>query len=102
MNSFSKSIKMIAWFDTDGKINPVKFKYEEDNETKVICINKILNRNFEKLAGNPMWKFNCSSIIEGIDLNYIVKYDLLSNKWILFMNYHLTFIYKPKVHYINL
>ncbi|MGL5354569.1 MAG: hypothetical protein ACRDA5_14845 [Clostridium sp.] len=86
MSAITKAIQMIAWFDIDGKINPVKFKYEqEEDDTKVISINKILNRDFEKLAGNPMWKLNCSSIIEGIESNYIIKYYLLSNKWLLFM-----------------
>ena len=74
---------MIAWFDENGKINPVKFKYEED-ECKVICINKILNRSFEKLAGNPMWKFTCSSIIDNSEYTYNVKYDLINCKWLLF------------------
>lgn len=85
MSRIAKSIQMIAWFDSDGKINPVKFKYEEEDEdTKIICINKIINRDFEKLAGNPMWKFNCSSVIDGVESNYIIKYDVLSSRWLLF------------------
>lgn len=86
MSSIAKSIQMIAWFDSDGKINPVKFKYEqEDEDTKIICINKILNRDFEKLAGNPMWRFTCTSIINGVESRYILKYDLLSSRWLLFL-----------------
>lgn len=86
MDCVSKNIQMIAWFDSEGKINPVKFKYESEGEdTKVIYINKILNREFEKLAGNPMWKFTCSSIVDGVENNYSIKYDLLSSRWILFV-----------------
>lgn len=83
LKGIAKPIQMIAWFDENGKINPMKFKYEEDG-CKVICINKILNRSFEKLAGNPMWKFTCSSIIENSEHIYNVKYDLTNSKWLLF------------------
>lgn len=83
---FAKTIQVIAWFDVDGKIHPVKFKYEEENEgCRVICINRIWNREFEKFAGNPMWKFTCSSIIDGLEKNYYIKYDILNSRWLLFM-----------------
>lgn len=84
MKSVAKSIKMIAWFDEDGKINPMKFKIEGEDEGKVIHINRILNRELEKLAGNLMWKFTCSSIIDGRENIYQIKYDLLASKWLLF------------------
>ena len=84
MKSVAKSIKMIAWFDEDGKINPMKFKIEGEDEGKLIHINRILNRELEKLAGNIMWKFTCSSIIDGIENVYQIKYDLLASKWLLF------------------
>lgn len=84
MKSVAKSIKMIAWFDEDGKINPMKFKIEGEDEGKIIHINRILNRELEKLAGNIMWKFTCSSIIDGIENVYQIKYDLLASKWLLF------------------
>ncbi|MGL4569999.1 MAG: hypothetical protein ACRCVJ_02900 [Clostridium sp.] len=87
MNPIAKPVQMIAWFDMEGKINPVRFKYEEEDEDcKVVCINRILNREFEKLAGNPMWKFTCSSIVDGVENTYSIKYDLLTNRWLLFLN----------------
>ncbi|MEG0577885.1 MAG: hypothetical protein RR500_08505 [Bacilli bacterium] len=86
MSTHAKPIQVIAWFDDKGKINPIKFKLEtEEEETKVIYINKILNSELEKLSGTPMWKFTCNSLIDGIEKNYKIKYDLLSSKWILFI-----------------
>lgn len=79
----AKPIKMIAWFNEDGSINPIKFKIEED-EAKVIKINKILKREKEKLAGNIMEKFVCSSSINGVERIFEIKYDAKSYKWILF------------------
>lgn len=85
MNKISKTVEMVAWFDDKGKINPVKFRVEEDEDTKVIKINRVLNREYERIAGNPMWKFTCSSIIDGIESNYNLKYDLMNCKWLLFL-----------------
>lgn len=83
----AKSIQMIAWFDLEGKVNPIKFKYEEESNgfCKVIVIDKIIKRDLEKLAGNLMWKFTCSSKIGGIERIYEVKYDLVNGRWLLFI-----------------
>ena len=85
MNRIAKTVEMVAWFDDKGKINPVKFRVEADEDTKVIKINRVLNREYERIAGNPMWKFTCSSIIDGIESNYNLKYDLMNCKWLLFL-----------------
>lgn len=79
----AKPIQMIAWFNKDGSINPIKFKIDEE-ESKVIKIDKILKRDKEKLAGNVMEKFVCSSCIDGIEKIFEIKYDVTKYKWILF------------------
>lgn len=84
MNSIAKTVDMIACFDKEGKINPFKFRYEEEDETKVVCVNKVLKREYKKLAGIPMMEFTCSSVIDGVEKRYIVKYDALNFKWIVF------------------
>lgn len=85
MKSVAKSIQMIAWFDTNGKVNPMKFKYEDEEESSsVVVIDRIINRQLEKLAGNMMWKFTCSSKIKGVESTYDIKYDLINGKWLLF------------------
>jgi hypothetical protein len=79
----AKPIQMIAWFNEDGTINPIKFKIDEE-ENKVIKIERILKREQEKLAGNTMEKFTCSSCINGIEKIFEIKYDIKNYKWILF------------------
>lgn len=83
MKVVAKPIQMIAYFKEDGSINPIKFKIEEDG-VKVIKIDKILKSEREKLAGNIMEKFTCTSTINGIEKIFEVKYDSKSYKWILF------------------
>lgn len=79
----SKDIQVIAWFDKDGKITPIKFKYEED-ESIVININKIKERTFEKIAGGQLWNFKCVSCIKGVEKEYLIKYDIIHGKWKVF------------------
>lgn len=83
MKVVAKPIQMIAWFNKDGSINPIRFKIEED-VNKVIKIDRILKTERERLSGNTMEKFVCSSVIDGIEKLYEIKYDSSTYKWILF------------------
>jgi len=79
----AKPIQMIAWFNKEGSINPIRFKVEEDGE-KVIKVDRVLKSEQERLAGSIMEKFTCTSIINGVEKIFEVKYDSKSYKWILF------------------
>lgn len=83
MKVIAKPIQMIAWFNKDGSINPIRFKVEEDGE-KVIKVDRVLKSEQERLAGSIMEKFTCTSIINGVEKIFEVKYDSKSYKWILF------------------
>ena len=83
MKVVAKPIQMIAWFNRDGSINPIRFKIEEDGN-KVIKVDRVLKAEKERLAGNIMEKFTCSSVINGIERLYEIKYDSNTYKWILF------------------
>lgn len=83
MKVVAKPIQMIAWFNKDGSINPIRFKIEEDGN-KVIKVDRVLKAEKERLSGNVMEKFTCSSVINGIERLYEIKYDSNTYKWILF------------------
>lgn len=83
MKVVAKPIQMIAWFNKDGSINPIRFKLDEDGE-KVIKVDRVLKTEKEKLAGNIMEKFTCSSCINGVEKVFELKYDSKTYKWILF------------------
>lgn len=76
---------MIAWFGNEGRVNPVKFRIKDEEENlKVIKINKILKVEKEKIAGNIMHKFTCMGVINGIEKLFEVKYEINTCKWTLF------------------
>lgn len=85
MKVIAKPVDVIAWFENKGNINPIKFRIEcEDSSYKVVKIDKILLRDKEKLAGNVMQVFRCSSLIDGVQKIYELKYEVSTSKWILF------------------
>lgn len=61
MKVVCKPIDVIAWFEKDGKIHPIKFRIREDDFNQVIVIQKIRVVKTEKLAGNLMYVFECES-----------------------------------------
>ena len=84
MKVVSKSIEVIAFFEKDGGVKPLRFRISEDDEEKVIKINRVVNREIEKLAGNVMEKFVCIASVNGVERIFEIKYELLTKKWILF------------------
>lgn len=84
MKVVSKEIEMIAHFKKEGKINPIKFRIEEESKWQVIKIGKIISADLQKLCGNKMWVFTCSAIIGDTEKIFEIKYDIENMKWILF------------------
>lgn len=84
MKVVSKPIEMIAYFKNDGKINPIKFRIEEENKCQVIKIGNIISTDLEKLCGNKMWVFTCSAVINDVEKIFELKYDIEKCSWILF------------------
>ncbi|WP_139905587.1 hypothetical protein [Clostridium thermarum] len=85
MRTVAKPIDVVAWFTKEGEPRPVRFRVtnEEESET-VIKVDKILYREIEKLAGNPMLVFRCQGEVNGVEKVYELKYELLTCRWMLF------------------
>ncbi|MEG0296826.1 MAG: hypothetical protein RR620_08900 [Clostridium sp.] len=81
----AKEVEVIAWFDKEGTVKPIKVRLEENDEIQVIAIKNILKKEYEKLAGNHMWKLTCSSDIDGVQKNFVLKFELMTSKWYLFV-----------------
>lgn len=85
MKVVAKPIEMVAWTDTKGNINPVRFKITKDDESSsVVKIDKVITRTQEKFAGNLMIVFTCQSLIGDMEKLYEIKYELSTCRWILF------------------
>jgi len=85
MKIVAKPIQVVAWFEENGTPHPVKFKLSaEDEQFKVIKVDRVLFKEKEKLAGNSMIIFRCQSVIDEVERAYEIKYELGTCKWILY------------------
>lgn len=84
MKVVCKAIEMIAWFEKGGKVHPIKFRLREEDQNRVIVIERIRCVKIEKFAGNQMYVFECESHIDGILKIYEIKYEMDTCKWVLF------------------
>jgi hypothetical protein len=85
MKIIAKPVEMIAHTNEKGEIRPYRFRVQLDGAPEqVINVDKIILKQVEKLAGNPMILYKCQSM-DGDDLRYFdLKYELNTCRWILF------------------
>jgi len=85
MKVIAKPIEMVAHTNEKGEIRPYRFRVKFDDETEqVIKVDKVIFKQMEKLAGNPMILYKCQSL-DGDEVRYFdLKYELNTCRWILF------------------
>lgn len=59
----NKSIEMIAIFDGEGNIRPYRFRYEEQEETFVVNVNRLIDRRIQRIDKQTIIIFKCESVI---------------------------------------
>lgn len=85
MKVYMRQIKMIAWFAENGILTPMKFQIRgEGSEAVTIRVDSVSERSEEKLAGNKMIIYRCQSIIDGVEKQYELKYEISTCKWYLY------------------
>lgn len=77
MKIINEPIKVIAIFHKDGKIEPVKFWYEDEP----VMVEKILKIYEDKSYGNNNMIFVCQ--YRSCDI-YELKYDIKNNTWYMY------------------
>lgn len=86
MKVYMKPVRMIACFESNGLLTPIRFQMPpvENQEALTIQVNKIALREEEKLAGNRMMIYKCQSTIGDAEKVYELKYELNTCKWYLY------------------
>lgn len=85
MKVIAKPIEVISYTNNKGDIKPLRFRIEgEDNSGKVVRVDNVIIKEREKLAGNSMLVFKCQSLIDDVEKQFEIKYDLRTCKWILY------------------
>jgi len=84
MKRIMKEIEVIAVFDEEGGITPLKFRLKNPDGDQIIKIDKIVYRNMERFAGNNMMLFDCLSADDNRQIQLQLKYELKSCRWFLY------------------
>lgn len=80
-----REIEVIAIFDQSGDIRPLRLRMEDETgERKIIRIDRVLQKDVEKIAGNVMIKYRCQSVLDHQERIFEVKYEKDTYKWYLF------------------
>lgn len=77
MKILNEPIKVMAVFNTDGKIEPIKFRHDD----KVVRVEKIMKVYEESTVGNTRLVFVCLHNAKDI---YELKYEISTKTWYLF------------------
>ncbi|WP_242981718.1 hypothetical protein [Alkalibaculum bacchi] len=80
----AKEIEMIAWFKKMDMPIPIKFRFLQGDQRQVVKIDRILQADEEKLAGNRMYIYRCQSVIKNEEKIYELKYEVDKCRWYLF------------------
>ena len=85
MKCIMREIDVIAWFDNEGNITPLKFKLPSDGESEDIAvkIDQVIHKTKDRFAGNTMIVFECQSMINNTLKRYQIKYEVEKQKWFL-------------------
>jgi len=85
MKVLAQPIEVISYTNDKGEIRPLRFRLQiEDEPMKVIKINKIIHKQLEKFAGNPIILYRCQSSEGNVEKVFEIKYELSTCKWLLY------------------
>ena len=85
MKVVRQPVDMIAWFNVEGVIMPLKFRLEtEDHTLKTVKIVDILYHKEDKIAGNNVRTYACTININNLEKSCEIKYELNTCRWVLF------------------
>ena len=85
MKVLAQPIEVISYTNDKGDIRPLRFRIQiGDEPLKVIKIDKVIFKQLEKFAGNPMILYRCQSREGNIEKIFEIKYELNNCKWMLY------------------
>ena len=85
MKVVAKPIEVVAWFTEQGEPQPVRFRVKDQGDNYITMkVDKVIQTDRERLAGNHMMVYTCRSCVHGTDKMFVLKYELTTMKWMLF------------------
>lgn len=84
MRVLAKQIEVIVVTDSNGDMNPIRFKAKtKQDEDIIIGVDRVLSKEMEKFAGNNMLLYKCRGIVNDKERDFELKFEFKSLKWML-------------------
>lgn len=78
-------IQVFCLIDTNGKINPLRFRYETpDHQIETAHIEEIISRDEKRYVGIREKQFVCVIMMAGTTRTAEIRYHVDSQKWRIF------------------
>ena len=79
-------IQMISCTDRDGKITPIRFRFQDKNDEIVtINIESVISRKLD--TNKACTKYTCSAHVHGIQKTFVLNYNFCLHQWKLIKAY---------------
>ena len=73
-------VQMISCTDTNGHITPMRFRFQDEDETIVtVTIDKILKseQDISKIGA----EYQCAAVIRGMKRSFTLRYNYAAHEW---------------------
>ena len=85
MKVLAQPIEVISYTNDKGDIRPLRFRLQiGDEPMQVMKIDKVIFKQKEKLAGNPMILYRCQGRDGDTEKTFEIKYELDTCRWMLY------------------
>lgn len=84
MKIIAEPIEAIAWNSKKGDIRPLRFQWQQDQESIVVKVERIQKVERTQRAGEAALVFTCESFIRGEQRLYELRYTLSNCQWVLY------------------
>jgi|GEM_PF-3009645 len=80
-------VECIATFGPKGEIRPNRVKFEDEEGSHVINVDKIVEQDVKNSFGNMnghqnrAFTFKCESVVEDMKISFKLQYDQMTCKW---------------------
>ncbi len=77
-------IQAITVCSTTGDLTPLRFRYEDvEHQIRAVSVDKVLARKPTTFSGIPCIQYTCSSVSEGSEHLFLLKYNIMQHSWVL-------------------
>ncbi len=85
MTTFNMPVEMIALYGAEGRIRPLRFRFEDAaQQLHTVKISQVLLEKEIHYLGLPCYVYTCSAVLAGKETLFELRYLVKAHRWFLF------------------